>query len=120
MRQRIFPNTPEGPLHDLIETVKANIRSQDEHSFYVIKPQFGFQKTRLRGMFKDRYQGQRIGSHLEPIHVSSSPAIQDMIQGEACLLRGKTAQKKRKITRNGVNTLQMLVNSFSNCSRKAL
>jgi IS5 family transposase len=53
-KRRILPDTPEGRLDDLVETAKANIRAKGEHPFRVIKQQFGFQKTRLRGMLKNR------------------------------------------------------------------
>ena len=53
-KRRVLPDTPEGRLHDLIETAKAHIRSKGEHPFLVIKQQFGFQKTRLRGLAKNR------------------------------------------------------------------
>ncbi|MEX1317183.1 MAG: IS5 family transposase, partial [Synechococcaceae cyanobacterium] len=47
---RSLPDTPDGKLQDLVETAKAHIRAKGEHPFRVIKQQFGFQKTRLRGM----------------------------------------------------------------------
>ena len=53
-KRRALPNTPEGRLQDLIETAKAHIRSKVEHPFRVIKQQFGFQKTRLHGLAKNR------------------------------------------------------------------
>jgi IS5 family transposase len=53
-KRRALPNTLEGKLQDLIETAKAHIRSKVEHLFRVIKQQFGFQKTRLRGLYKNR------------------------------------------------------------------
>jgi IS5 family transposase len=53
-KRRVLPDTPEGKLQDLIETAKAHIRSKVEHPFRVIKQQFGFQKTRLRGLDKNR------------------------------------------------------------------
>jgi transposase, IS5 family len=52
-KRRALPDTSEGRLDDLIETAKAHIRAKGEHSFRVIKRQFGFQKTRLRGMLKN-------------------------------------------------------------------
>ena len=52
-KRRALPDTPEGRLDDLIETAKAHIRAKGEHPFRVIKQQFGFQKTRLRGMLKN-------------------------------------------------------------------
>jgi IS5 family transposase len=52
-KRRALPDTPEGRLDDLIETAKAHIRAKVEHPFRVIKGQFGFQKTRLRGMVKN-------------------------------------------------------------------
>jgi len=57
-KQRALPDTPDWRLIDLIETAKAHIRAKGEHSFRVIKPQFGFQKTRLRGMFLPRLKAQ--------------------------------------------------------------
>jgi len=53
-KRRVLPDTPEGRVDDLIETAKAHIRAKVEHPFRVMKRQFGFQKTRLRGMFKNR------------------------------------------------------------------
>jgi len=53
-KRRALPDTPEGRMDDLVETAKAPIRAKVEHSFRVIKRQFGFQKTRLRGMLKNR------------------------------------------------------------------
>jgi IS5 family transposase len=53
-KRRALPNTPEGRLQDLIETAKAHIRSKVEHPFRVIKQQFGFQKTRLHSLAKNR------------------------------------------------------------------
>jgi IS5 family transposase len=53
-KRRALPDTPEGRLEDLIETAKVHIRSKGEHPFRVIKHQFGFQKTRLRGLVKNR------------------------------------------------------------------
>jgi IS5 family transposase len=52
-KRRALPNTPEGRLDDLVETAKAHIRAKGEHPFRVIKQQFGFQRTRLRGMLKN-------------------------------------------------------------------
>ena len=53
-KRRVLPDTPEGKLQDLVETAKAHIRAKGEHPFRVIKQQFRFQKTRLRGMVKNR------------------------------------------------------------------
>ena len=52
-KRRALPDTPEGRLDDQIETAKAHIRAKVEHPFRVIKGQFGFQKTRLRGILKN-------------------------------------------------------------------
>jgi IS5 family transposase len=52
-KQRVLPKTPDGRLSDLVETAKAHIRDKVEHPFRVIKQQFGFQKTRLRGVAKN-------------------------------------------------------------------
>jgi IS5 family transposase len=53
-KRRVLPETPDGRLLDLIETAKAHIRSKGEHPFRVIKQQFGFRKTWLREMAKNR------------------------------------------------------------------
>ena len=55
-KRRALPDTPEGRLDDLAESAKAHFRSKSEHPFRVIKQQFGFQKTRLHGMVKNRYK----------------------------------------------------------------
>ncbi len=52
--RKALPDTPDGRVQNLIETAKAHIRSKVEHPFRVIKQQFGFQKTRLRGLAKNR------------------------------------------------------------------
>jgi IS5 family transposase len=53
-KRRALPDTPEGRVDGLVETAKAHFRAKVEHPFRVIKQQFGFQKTRLRGMLKNR------------------------------------------------------------------
>jgi transposase, IS5 family len=53
-KRRVLPDTPDGRLQDLIETAKAHVRAKVEHPFRVIKHQFGFQKTRLRFLAKNR------------------------------------------------------------------
>ncbi|MEI6030745.1 MAG: IS5 family transposase [Synechococcaceae cyanobacterium ELA739] len=53
-KRRALPDTPEGRVDDLIETAKAHFRAKVEHPFRVMKRQFGFQTTRLRGMLKNR------------------------------------------------------------------
>jgi IS5 family transposase len=52
-KRRVLPDTPDGRLLDLVETAKAHIRAKIEHPFRVIKEQFGFRKTRLRGIAKN-------------------------------------------------------------------
>jgi hypothetical protein len=49
-------------LDDLIETAKAHFRTKVEHPIRVIKWQFGFQKTRLRGMLLPRPPAERGGA----------------------------------------------------------
>jgi IS5 family transposase len=53
-QRRVLPDTAEGRLLNLIEIAKAHIRAKGEHPFRVVKQQFSFQKTRLRGMAKNR------------------------------------------------------------------
>jgi len=55
-KRRALTDTPEGKLHDLIETAKAHIRAKVEHPFRVINQQFGIQQTQLRGLVKNRYK----------------------------------------------------------------
>ena len=57
-QRRVLPDTAEGRLLNLIEMAKAHMRAKGEHPFRVIKQQFGFQKTRLRGMTKNRCKVQ--------------------------------------------------------------
>jgi IS5 family transposase len=53
-KRRALPDTAEGRLDNLVETAMAHINAKGEHPFGVIKQQFGFQKTRLRGKGKSR------------------------------------------------------------------
>jgi len=53
-KRRVLPDTPEAGLPDLIEPARGHIRSKVEHPFRVIKQQCGSQKTRLRGLAKNR------------------------------------------------------------------
>jgi pimeloyl-ACP methyl ester carboxylesterase len=46
----------EGRLEDLLETAKAHLRAKVKHPFRVIKRQFGFQKTRYRGIKKHNHK----------------------------------------------------------------
>ena len=55
-QRRALPDTAEGRLEDLFETAKAHLRAKVEHPFRVIKHQFGFQKTRYRGMKKNDHK----------------------------------------------------------------
>jgi IS5 family transposase len=52
-KRRVLPDTADEKLEDLIEAAKAHIHAKVEHLFRVIKQQFGFQKTRLRGLTKN-------------------------------------------------------------------
>jgi IS5 family transposase len=50
---------PEGELKDAVkhtEHMKAAVRSKVEHPFRVVKRQFGYQKVRFRGLFKNTAQ----------------------------------------------------------------
>ena len=49
---RALLDTPDGWLQDLIEAAKAHVRAKVD-PFRVIKQQFGFQKTGLRGLAKN-------------------------------------------------------------------
>ncbi|EPL4466671.1 IS5 family transposase [Proteus mirabilis] len=48
---RAHPRRHKQSLHD--EYVKASIRAKVEHPFRILKCQFGFRKTRLRGLMKN-------------------------------------------------------------------
>jgi IS5 family transposase len=60
--RRALADTPDERLQDLIEMGKAHIRSKVEHPFRVIKQQFGFQKTRLRGLAKSFFKINVLGA----------------------------------------------------------
>jgi transposase, IS5 family len=53
-KRRALPDTPDGRRQDLIEAAKAHVRAKVEHPFRVIKQQLGLQKSRLRGLAKNR------------------------------------------------------------------
>ncbi len=60
---RALPDTADGTLLDWIEAAQAHRRAKVEQPFRVIKQQFGFQKTRFRGL---PYRGHR-PSEAEPL-----------------------------------------------------
>jgi IS5 family transposase len=47
---------PSHPLRDKLEKLKASIRAKVEHTFRVIKCQFGHRKARYRGLAKNTSQ----------------------------------------------------------------
>jgi len=55
-KRRALPDTPLGELLEKIEHAKASLRARVEHPFRVIKRQFGFLKTRYRGLLKNTAQ----------------------------------------------------------------
>lgn len=55
-------HTTLGQLLDEYERVKACIRAKVEHSFRVIKRQFGHVKLRYRGLMKNAQQLRRCSS----------------------------------------------------------
>ena len=72
-KRTALPEMPDGKLQDLIETPKAHICSKVEHPFRVIKQQFGFQKTRLRGLAKNRCKIHMLaGSRVESVPRAST------------------------------------------------
>jgi IS5 family transposase len=57
-KRRALPDTEEWQLLDLVELAKAHVKAKVEHPFCIIKQQFGFQKTRLRGVALPRPQAE--------------------------------------------------------------
>ncbi len=55
-RRALDKNDPLDALTDKIEKAKAGIRAKVEHPFRVIKRQFGYVKTRYRGLKKNTAQ----------------------------------------------------------------
>jgi len=55
-KRKALPETEQGRVLGLIEKAKAQIRARVEHPFRVIKRQFGFCRTRYRGLRKDAAQ----------------------------------------------------------------
>ena len=86
----MLPDTPEGRLDDLVETAKAHIRAKVEHPFRVIKRQFGFQKTRLRGMVKNRCRVNVLAA-LSNLFMAWVGCLQHMIRGPVCPSRSNIA-----------------------------
>jgi IS5 family transposase len=55
-RRKLNPNDPIDAIHDKIERLKAGIRAKVEHPFRILKRQFGYTKTRYRGLAKNTAQ----------------------------------------------------------------
>lgn len=54
--RRALPDTPLGQILEKIEHAKARIRAKVEHPFRIVKRQFGYLKTRYRGLAKNTAQ----------------------------------------------------------------
>jgi IS5 family transposase len=55
-RRALDPTDPIDALTDNIERLKASVRAKVEHPFRVLKRQFGYTKTRYRGLAKNAAQ----------------------------------------------------------------
>ena len=55
-KRRDLLDTQEGRVDDMVEAAKAHFSVNVEHPFRVMNRLFGFQKSRLRGMLKNRYK----------------------------------------------------------------
>ena len=62
-----LPATAEGELLRWVERAKAHIRAKVEHPFRVIKEQFGFCRTRLRGMCKNHCKVTVLATLANPV-----------------------------------------------------
>jgi hypothetical protein len=102
---RALPDSPEGRLDVLIETAKAHIRVKVEYPFRVIKRQCGFQKTRLRGMIKNRCMVNVQAALANLFDGASSVAMQDMIGGVVCPLGAQTALNRSGTSPNMVRSV---------------
>ncbi len=49
-KRRHLPDDGEGAVQRWVECAKAHVRAKVEHPFRVLKQQFGFRKTRRRGL----------------------------------------------------------------------
>jgi transposase, IS5 family len=95
-KRRVLPDTPEGQLDDLVETAKAHIRTNGEHPFRVIKQQFGFQKTRLRGMLKNRCKVNVLAA-LSNLFMARRRLLCSTCSGDWCPHRGQKSPDMVKI-----------------------
>ena len=56
-KRRVLDKTTRiGALKEKLEKLKASVRAKVEHPFRVIKCQFGYRKTRYRGLAKNTAQ----------------------------------------------------------------
>jgi transposase, IS5 family len=97
-KPRVLRDTPEGRLDDLVETVKAHIRAKGEDPFRVIKQQFGFQKTRLRGMLKNRSKIQVLAA-LPNLIFGTPPTDANVLnKGLVCLMATDAGKYQGQLT----------------------
>ena len=53
-QRRKLSDSPDDQLQEWCEHAKAHVRAKVEHAFRIMKRQFGFEKTRLRGIGKNQ------------------------------------------------------------------
>ena len=71
-RKTLNRDDPIDALTEGIEKVKASIRAKVEHPFRVIKRQFGYVKTRYRGLAKNAAQVTTLFIAVEPVDGAAS------------------------------------------------
>lgn len=89
-------DTSDGRLLKLVEAAKTHMLAKVEHPFRVIKPQFGFSKTRLQDMTKNRCKVNVLAAD-QPVH--SLP----LISGEKLKMRGLFLLGSDQDTNQGKN-----------------
>ena len=79
-KRQALPEKADGKLLDWIEAAQAHRRAKVEHPFRVIKQQFGFQKTRFRGL---PYRGHRpsVAEPLKPLQAQLQRSPHEPIYG---------------------------------------
>ncbi|MCP9823853.1 hypothetical protein [Synechococcus sp. EJ6-Ellesmere] len=91
-KRRALPDKPDGWVEKLVEAAKAHTRSKGENPFRVIKQQFGFLNTRLRGMTIPQ-QDQCAGS-TDQFILGPPPTVADKLQKESVYPLGNDQNKR--------------------------
>jgi IS5 family transposase len=106
-RRQLDLNDRLDAIFDQIERLKAGIRAKVEHPFRVLKQQFGYTKTRYRGLMKNTAQITTLFALGQPVD-----SAQGFAESVKCLEIEATSLRKQGPSRFKSQTTNLSADSY--------